>query len=690
MTFIDPELKLLADGGRFDEFEELWLARIDESPTDHDFFVGGTQVMLRAGEETRATMLLQLLLEAHREQGDARAELDLLKPALRLWPQSPVLRPALLDCLQRVYADRPSLENLALHFRLAEAADPIAALAAMETWLHFDVGRSVLLQGRGMGRVREINLALGTLRVEFGETRLSLRLGEAQKLLVALEPGHFLLEKLEKPQDLAALAESDPSAILEKVFSSFDRGLAVAELRELFSGVVPAANWNSWWKRARANPRLSSTSGSRPVFSWSRSGAEADASLLGSFQAASPREQIDMARKHAARSPKLAALFVRGVARIVRESRAEDPGLALEAALALEKLPEAADADPGIDAGQLLDLHDPVPTIAEVADRGLRERALALLRERRENWAEFYARLLRAENDTRTLGTLYDALAEEPAVRNRAVDEVLSRPQIAPRLFVWLCREMRRRPELESRADWGLLRRLLDAHTEEAFRSLRVPLRELFDAGGLGGLLAQRLTLEQAEQLLAILTRELGLEEHRKDLLRRIVLERFPELREAEEEVLYTTPEALERKRAEFEQITRFDIPRNAEEIRKAAAHGDLRENSEYKAAREKHEMLSSRAKTMHDELRRSRTIDPGNLDISRVRVGTRLRLEPTSGGRARELTILGPWDSDPGNGIVSYLAPAVQALLGLGLGDCIRFQDAEYRIAEIASWRQE
>jgi transcription elongation GreA/GreB family factor len=129
-------------------------------------------------------------------------------------------------------------------------------------------------------------------------------------------------------------------------------------------------------------------------------------------------------------------------------------------------------------------------------------------------------------------------------------------------------------------------------------------------------------------------------------------------------------------------------LPRNAEEIRKAAAHGDLRENFEYKAARERHEMLSSRAKSLHDELRRARALDPATIDASRVRVGTRVVLEPQDGGSRRALTILGPWDSDPKNGVVSYLAPAVQALLGKSPGDPVAFLDGRFVVASIEVWR--
>jgi transcription elongation GreA/GreB family factor len=194
---------------------------------------------------------------------------------------------------------------------------------------------------------------------------------------------------------------------------------------------------------------------------------------------------------------------------------------------------------------------------------------------------------------------------------------------------------------------------------------------------------------ERAEQLLANLDRELGLEEHRKVHLRRIVLQKHPELRQTDDQPLYTTASGLERKRVEFEQITKQDLPRNAEEIRKAAAHGDLRENFEYKAAREKHEMLSSRAKSLHDELRRARAIDPATIDASRVRVGTRVVLEPADGGDARTLVILGPWDSDPARGVVSYLAPAVQALLGKAPGEPVSFLESRYIVRSIDVWRE-
>ena len=84
-----------------------------------------------------------------------------------------------------------------------------------------------------------------------------------------------------------------------------------------------------------------------------------------------------------------------------------------------------------------------------------------------------------------------------------------------------------------------------------------------------------------------------------------------------------------------------------------------------------------------------ARALEPGSIDPSAIRVGTRVKLVPAaSGGSAVVLTILGPWDSDPGRGIVSYLAPAVAALLGKRAGEAVRFGDQDFVVEHIEVWR--
>ena len=680
---IDPSVREHLDAGNLDAVEELWLRRLEDSHTDLDFFVPVLRTLVRRGEEERASLLADLLFEQHREKGDHDAEHRLLQRALQFWGGKQEIRRTLIENIRKRHAERPSLERLLQHFDLAAAADPLQTAASLETWLGFDIGSIVWMDARGLGRVADINLGLGSLRVEFAGKAESFRIGEAERLLLPLPPGHFLRDRVEKTDELRRLAETDPGGLLSRVFASLQRSLTTQDLRTYLAAVVPEEQWAAWWKRARGDRRLTVGSGSRPVLSWSESAADADAALAARFAAASLREQIDLARQHAGRSETLTRALIAGLGAATTAAAPRQAELALEAALLLDELESPHPALAGL-------LEAAMPEqIAAIPERRAREQALQRLRQTRADWPHQYAEMLRRETDSRTLAFVYDTLRQAQAAQlDEVIAGVIARPDRAPRFFVWLCRECGKRPDLRGRADWTLLRRMLDTLGDEACKSIRASVREMFDAGGPAFAIVETLTLPQAEQFLRMLDRE-GLEEHRKQPLRAIVWQRFPDLEpQADEEPLYVTASALESKRAEFERLVREEIPRNTEEIRKAAAHGDLRENFEYKAARERQEMLSSRAKSLHDELRRARALDPDHIDAREVRVGTRVDLTPVDGGKPRSMTILGPWDSEPAREVYSYLAPAVVPLLGKRPGERVEFAGQQYVVATIQVWK--
>src|SRR6185436_11628592 len=99
-------------------------------------------------------------------------------------------------------------------------------------------------------------------------------------------------------------------------------------------------------------------------------------------------------------------------------------------------------------------------------------------------------------------------------------------------------------------------------------------------------------------------------------------------------------------KSQELHHILAVEIPANRKAIEEARAMGDLRENFEYKSARQRHEYLNARAAALNSDLSRVRLIEIAGMDTSEVRIGTRVQLGDGSGRRT--LTILGPWESRP------------------------------------------
>src|SRR6185369_3947215 len=110
-------------------------------------------------------------------------------------------------------------------------------------------------------------------------------------------------------------------------------------------------------------------------------------------------------------------------------------------------------------------------------------------------------------------------------------------------------------------------------------------------------------------------------------------------------------------------------------EIAIARSYGDLRENHEYKAAKEMQKILMRRKAELETQLVRARGTDFANPRTDVVSMGTVVRSIDLQTNAVEHFTILGAWDSDPDQGIVSYLSPVAQSLLGKTIGEEVEFE---------------
>jgi transcription elongation factor GreA len=134
-------------------------------------------------------------------------------------------------------------------------------------------------------------------------------------------------------------------------------------------------------------------------------------------------------------------------------------------------------------------------------------------------------------------------------------------------------------------------------------------------------------------------------------------------------EFIYTTLHGYRRRERELKQIRDIEVPKNAEDLGRAAAFGDISENAEYSAALERQEHLMRRMRELKDDLDKARILDPEQVTTDKVVVGTRVRLTNLSSGNEETYALLGPWDTDLERGVISYLSPVGRGLLGKGRG---------------------
>lgn len=143
---------------------------------------------------------------------------------------------------------------------------------------------------------------------------------------------------------------------------------------------------------------------------------------------------------------------------------------------------------------------------------------------------------------------------------------------------------------------------------------------------------------------------------------------------------------SLEERRNELEDLIKVQIPANKEAINIAKEHGDLKENSEYKMARQDQETLLARKALLESELGRAQATDFSDTPTDKVGVGSIVELQSAS-GKKESYTILGAWDSDPENNVLSYKTPLAQKLIGKAVGDEFNNGGDAWTIKSLARW---
>ena len=138
----------------------------------------------------------------------------------------------------------------------------------------------------------------------------------------------------------------------------------------------------------------------------------------------------------------------------------------------------------------------------------------------------------------------------------------------------------------------------------------------------------------------------------------------------------------------ELEYLKSQARPAVAKEIEKARELGDLKENAEYHAAKEKQGMMEARIAELEDILGRAQVVDPSTLEHKRVSFGSTVTLIDLDTDEEVTYTIVGASEANPDKGLISYHSPLSRQLIGKEPGDEVRMKlpggEKEYEIEQV------
>src|SRR5579872_2737752 len=148
------------------------------------------------------------------------------------------------------------------------------------------------------------------------------------------------------------------------------------------------------------------------------------------------------------------------------------------------------------------------------------------------------------------------------------------------------------------------------------------------------------------------------------------------------------TPEGAAKLRDELTNLKSVERPRVIQMIATAREHGDLSENAEYHAARERQSFIEGRVKELENKLSLAEVIDPSKVSGDRVAFGAHVKVSNTETGEEVTYRILGADESDLAKGSISITSPLARSLIGKQVGDEVKVRmpggDRTYEVLDI------
>jgi transcription elongation GreA/GreB family factor len=552
----------------------------------------------------------------------------------------------------------------------------------------------------GFGRIKTVDTVFARFTIDFpGKPGHTMDLAFAAETLKPIPKDHVLARKATDIEGLRQLAATNHLELVKVVLNSFGGKATVDQIQQVLVPDVIRDDWKKWWEAAKRELKKDGhfqvpLKKTEPIIYQVKEVSLQDR-LLGEFRAAKGlkariavatellKNAADLTDKQAAGKEVITALNSE-----IPSYQRTQPAVALEAIFVRDEIREMAGLQPSegeISAQTLWTQDIKLGQLMEAIPAVRHRHALESFKQANpEKWEE----VLRASLNfvsAKLCKEFANLLVQEGKVSElkETLARLISQHSASSELLLWLAKEKER----DAFADIlgpEVFRAMLTAMERDQFnekRSNRLRDYILEDQE-----LLPELTASAELEFIKDLTRALQLSPVFDDMDKRSLLARIVKSHPAvqslisgeqtkQDTTLVVSWESLERRRVEYDELVHKKIPANSKEIALARSYGDLRENHEYKAAKEMQKVLMRRKDELEAQLVRARGTDFSNPRTDVVSIGTVVHSTNLATNSRETFTILGAWDSDPDKGIVSYLTPVAQSLLNRKPGDEVEFE---------------
>jgi len=546
-------------------------------------------------------------------------------------------------------------------------------------------GTYCLHKSWGFGQVAEWNLLLNQIVIDFQSKKgHAMQLAYAADNLQPLAPEHFLARKATDAAGIRELLKSDPTAVVRNVLESLGGAGTVSQISQMMIGdLFNEAEWKKWWSSTTKRLKTDGffhipNKKTEPIQLRGEKVSRADELITFFNQARQPKEQAaaldNIVKFHNEFTEPVTQLqpIVDAVEEAAAKNQKFNPAFTLELIMTrddlMERCPGLTSSNPDLTLTRVVREEEMrLATILPKLPAGKEKRVLAVLPAALgDGWTNRAWQLMQS-NHARAVGQLPRVFGEngQAAELRRLLDLGIREHSLTSETLLWLCKE--RDGEFRELINPELLGAILsalerDAHNETMSRSSKLRDLLLDDREFMADMFEGVETSIARDGMRRLMLTPVFDELTKRSLLARII-KLYPELesvvtgeqKEEKAESLVVSWSSLEKRRAELEEIVNKKIPENSKEIGVARSYGDLRENFEFKAAKQMQAVLMRRKTELEIMLANARGTNFENPDLSQVSIGTVVTLRDTASHAEETYSILGAWDGDPERRIVSY-----------------------------------
>ncbi|MDD5812599.1 MAG: transcription elongation factor GreA [Treponema sp.] len=698
--------------------KELWTKLVATIPEEIDFFLLVQRKVAKSISEDKSALLMQELYNWYKDNSHWDIAIDILKLILSIDPKDPWARREIVECYRGKYKDHSHLEDYIRSSDLTQSfRNVFEAINDFEKHIAFDAKNFVFHRSWGVGIIRRVES--DNLTINFGKKNgvheMSLKM--AISALTPLAKDHiWVLKATKSKEELSTFVKENIVDTLKIIIKSFGNKCNFKRIKaELVPAILSTGEWTSWNSKAKKVLESDATFGVNPndineyiVRDHEISKEEKFANEFKAQKQFFNRIDIIMKFVNNDETDKESELFADMynyfIGFIKTITKVTDQVLAsyLVVQYIGKVLPQHSYTCKYTFAQIYDDIDDPrvmYDALKDTKNTSLKEDFLANIRLL-PNWADEYIRLFPTVLQEKMLTTLLEKGHEDKlkALAKKAFDDVKDYREAILYFFEkcqdkdWFknCGVTYEKQLITLLAVIDLTYREINysVNTTENKKINKAATQLLFKNDTLATYMFAN-NEETVTKMYTLVDDIPDMEPNLKAGLRSKILDKYPDFKfHTTEESKATAPKGmlvtaakLEEKKALEEDIQKNQLPAVAIEVQEAREKGDLKENAEYHAAREKQQFLNKKLQKLQEELNRAVIFDPTTATSSIISFSTTVTLFNKKTEKEEVYSIFGPWESDSDNNVISYMSPFGNALLDHKAGEEFDFtvNDTEY-----------